>query len=83
MIRPQSGGSRKFRQRRSVDLPVPEGPMIDDALAGGDVEVDAVEHGAVAEALGQPLDADHRAKARCSRASIRRCTKESASTMIQ
>ena len=28
----------------------------------------------VAEALGQALDADHRAKARCSRISISRCT---------
>jgi len=36
-----------------------------------------------AEPLAQPLDPDHRANARPRRASSRRCTKESASTITQ
>ena len=44
------GSSRKARQRSSVLLPEPEGPITQVDLAAGDFEIDAVQDAVVAEA---------------------------------
>ena len=51
--------SSVISMRSTVVLPEPEGPMIDDLLAAGDVEVELVEHGERAVALGDVVEADH------------------------
>ena len=45
--------SRWLMQDSSVLLPEPEGPMMHITLPAGDVEIDAAQHLAVAEALAQ------------------------------
>ena len=57
---PASGVSSRLRQRRKVDLPEPEAPMMVTTSPGIDGQVDALEHLERAEALTQALDADER-----------------------
>ena len=61
-IRPASIGSSRLTQRSSVLFPLPLGPMIDEDLARRDLEVDAVEHEVVAEALPNAFEADDRVR---------------------
>ena len=52
------GSSRPAIIRRTVDLPQPDGPEQDEELAVVDLEVEVVDGGDVAEALGDRLEAD-------------------------
>ena len=64
--RPSSATSPRLRlleqarQRRSVDFPEPDGPMITFTCAGLDLERDAAQHLEVAVALVHVLGAEHR-----------------------
>ena len=60
-------------QRSIVDLPEPDGPAMTTALAVLDAQIDLVEHPVVAEALGDPLEDDHR---------LRRALPEAASALL-
>ena len=60
-IRPESIGSSRLTQRSRVLLPLPLGPMMTTTSPGSDLEVDAVEHEVVAEALAHVLEPDDRA----------------------
>ena len=50
-------------QRSSVDLPAPEGPIMQTTLPGRHIEVDAFQHLDAAEALVQAVDLDHGGRA--------------------
>ena len=52
--------SSVISMRSTVVLPEPDGPMIATFSPGRDLEVEAVEHGQRAVALGDLLEADHR-----------------------
>ena len=60
-MRPPWIGSSRLTQRSRVLLPLPLGPMIDEHLARVPLEVDAVQHEVVAEALAHALEPDDRA----------------------
>ena len=47
-------------QRSSVDLPEPEAPISATASCSATVEVDAAQHLALAERLGDAADLEHR-----------------------
>ena len=47
-------------QRRKVDLPEPEAPMMQTTLPGADLEVDALQHLDAAVALVDAAGDDHR-----------------------
>ncbi len=52
--------SSVIRMRSTVDLPEPDGPMIVHLLAGGDGEIQFVEHDMIAEALHDLVEDDDR-----------------------
>ena len=56
---PAVGVSSRLRQRRKVDLPEPEGPMMTTFSPGLDVLGDVVQHQVVAKGLGQVFNVDH------------------------
>ena len=60
---PSSGISKPAISRSVVVLPEPDGPEQREELALRDVEVDAVDRGEVAVALGQPAQPDVRQRA--------------------
>ena len=51
MIAPELGSSSRFRQRSSVDLPEPDGPMTNTSSRSATVEIDALQDMQRAEML--------------------------------
>ena len=43
VIEPLDGSSSRLQQRRSVDLPEPDGPIIKDQLLGQDGQIDTLQ----------------------------------------
>ena len=55
-ICPPVGSSNRFRQRKNVDLPEPDGPMTATTSPFADVDVDTAQHLHMLEVLLQALD---------------------------
>ena len=56
---PAVGVSSRFRQRRKVDLPEPEGPMMTTFSPSSMCSVNVVQHQMVAKGFGQMFNVDH------------------------
>lgn len=57
-MRPLVGFSRRFNERRKVDLPLPDGPITAMTSPSETVVLMSTEHGMLSEALAEMLHAN-------------------------